>query len=296
MKNKNSILVAFVLNFSFAVFEFLGGIYTGSVAVASDAVHDFGDALSIGLAFWLEKKSSGQPDEKYTYGYSRYSVIGSVITTLILIFGSSAVILNAVNRLFNPARINYNGMIVFAVFGVAVNFLASLVTRHGDSLNRKAVNLHMLEDVLGWIVVLIGAVVMRFTDFWFIDPLMSICVALFILANAVKNIKQVIDLFLEKVPHGINTQELKNNLCRIEGVEDVHHIHIRSIDGYKNDASMHIVAKGNVSQIKAEIREELRKRGVVHSTLEFESADENCADKACNICVECSEEHHHYHH
>lgn len=296
MKNKNSILVAFLLNLLFAVFEFFGGIYTGSVAVASDAVHDFGDALSIGLAFVLEKKSLCRPDEKYTYGYIRYSVIGSFITTLILVSGSLAVIFNAVGRLLNPTAINYNGMIVFAAFGVAVNFLASLVTRHGDSLNRRAVNLHMLEDVLGWIVVLIGAVVMRFADFWFVDPIMSICVALFILVNAVKNIKQLTCLFLEKTPHGINTQDLKNHLCRIEGVKDVHHIHIRSIDGYRNDASMHVVANGDISKIKAAIREELREYGVVHSTLELEFPDENCTEKSCNICAECSEEHHHHHH
>ena len=192
MKTEKNIFIAFILNLAFSVFEFIGGVFTGSVAIISDAIHDIGDATSIGVAFFLEKKSKRQPDKKYTYGYARYSVIGSVLTTLILLFGSVMVIYNAVLRIINPTEINYNGMIIFAIVGVCVNFGAALLTRDGDSLNQKAVNLHMLEDVLGWIVVLIGAIVMRFTKFYIIDPLMSIGVAIFILINALKNLKDVL--------------------------------------------------------------------------------------------------------
>ena len=128
MKTEKNILIAFILNLSFAIFEFFGGVFTGSVAIVSDAIHDVGDATSIGISYFLEKKSKKKPDEKYTYGYLRYSVMGSVITTLILLFGSCAVIYNAVIRIFNPVEINYNGMIIFAVVGVAVNFLAAYLT------------------------------------------------------------------------------------------------------------------------------------------------------------------------
>ena len=174
MKTEKNILIAFILNLSFSIFEFIGGIFTGSVAIISDSVHDIGDAASIGIAFFLERKSKKQPDEKYTYGYKRYSLLGGIITTLILLLGSIAVVYNAVSRIISPTEINYNGMIIFAIVGVCVNLCASLLTRDGDSINQKAVNLHMLEDVLGWVVVLIGAIVMRFTDFYIIDPLMSI--------------------------------------------------------------------------------------------------------------------------
>ena len=180
MKTERNILIAFILNLSFSIFEFVGGVFTGSVAITSDAVHDIGDAASIGISYFLEKRSKKQPDEKYTYGYARYSIIGGFITTLILLIGSAFVIYNAIIRIINPVEINYNGMIVFAVVGVIVNFSAAFFTREGDSLNQKAVNLHMLEDVLGWIVVLVGAVVMRFTDFSLIDPIMSVGVSLFI--------------------------------------------------------------------------------------------------------------------
>ena len=200
MKTEKNILIAFLLNLSFSIFEFVGGIFTGSVAILSDAIHDIGDAMSIGVSYFLEKKSKKQPDDTYTYGYARFSVIGSVITTLILLFGSLAVIYNAIIRIINPVEINYNGMIIFAVVGVVVNFCAAYFTREGDSLNQKAVNLHMLEDVLGWVLVLIGAVVMRLTDFVYLDPIMSICLAVFIIINALKNLIEVANVFLEKAP------------------------------------------------------------------------------------------------
>ena len=145
MKSEKNIFIAFILNLAFSVFEFIGGIFTGSVAIVSDAIHDFGDAAGIGISYFLEKKSKKQPDEKHTYGYARYSVIGSLITTFILLFGSVTVIYNAINRLINPSEIDYNGMIIFAVVGVCVNFCAAYFTRDGDSLNQKAVNLHMLD-------------------------------------------------------------------------------------------------------------------------------------------------------
>ena len=296
MKTEKNILFAFILNLSFSIFEFIGGIFTGSVAIISDAIHDVGDAASIGAAFFLEKKSKKQPDEKYTYGYARYSVIGSVLTTLILLFGSAMVIYNAVLRIINPTEINYNGMIVFAIVGVCVNFGAAILTREGDSLNQKAVNLHMLEDVLGWIVVLVGAIVMRFTDFYMIDPLMSIGVAIFILINALKNLKDVLDLFLEKTPHGISIDEIAEHIREVEGVLSIHHIHVWSMDGHNNYATMHVVVNGDAHTIKHGIREELKEHGIGHVTLEFEAEGERCHEEHCHVDVVPSSGHHHHHH
>ena len=296
MKTEKNIFLAFILNLAFSIFEFVGGIFTGSVAIISDAIHDIGDATSIGIAFFLEKKSKKQPDEKYTYGYTRYSIIGSVITTLILLFGSVMVIYNAIVRIINPTEINYNGMIVFAIVGVLVNFLAALLTREGDSLNQKAVNLHMLEDVLGWVIVLIGAIVMRFTNFYILDPLMSIGVAIFIFVNAIKNLKEVLELFLEKVPHNIDVNELKEHIGKIDGVLNIHHIHIWSMDGHNNYATMHIVAEGDSHNIKKQIREELNEHGIGHVTLEIEAKNEQCHEEHCHIEFTSSTHHHHHHH
>ena len=297
MKTEKNILIAFILNLSFSVFEIIGGFFTGSVAIISDAVHDLGDATSIGISYFLEKKSKKQPDNTYTYGYARFSVMGSVITTLILLFGSVMVIYNAILRIINPVEINYNGMIVFAIVGALVNFLAAYFTKDGDSLNQKAVNLHMLEDVLGWIVVLVGAIIMRFTDIRIIDPLMSMGVAIFIFVNALKNLKEVLDLFLEKIPNNISIEEIKHHIKEIDGVVDVHHIHIWSMDGYLNYATMHIVANENSHEIKDKIRDELKEHGIGHATLEIESPTDHCHEEHCHIEeTHHSHSHHHHHH
>ena len=294
MKTERNILIAFLLNISFSIFELFGGIFTNSVAILSDSIHDLGDAISIGLSFFLEKKSKKKADNKYTYGYVRYSVLGGVITTTILLVGSILVIVGAVERLINPVDVNYQGMIIFAIVGVVLNFLAAYVTKEGDSINQKAVNLHMLEDVLGWIVVLIGAIIMNFTDIKIIDPIMCIGVATFILIHSLKNLKKVLDLFLEKTPNDVNIDELKEHLLKIDEVEDIHHIHVWSIDGYNNYATMHIVTKSNdLKNVKHKIREELEEHKICHAILETE--EEACDDKECNVEFH-HEGHHHHHH
>ena len=296
MKTEKNILVAFLLNLSFAIFELVGGIFTGSVAIISDAIHDVGDAVSIGVSYLLEKKSKKAPDDNYTFGYVRYSVIGGFITVCILLVGSVAVIINAVEKFFDPAEINYDGMIIFAVFGAVVNLIAARVTHDGDSINQKAVNLHMLEDVLGWLVVLVGAVIMRFTDLWFIDPIMSIGVALFILINALKQLKEITDLFLEKTPHGLSVAEIKEHIMEIDGVEDVHHLHLWSVDGVTGCATMHIVTDSDPHEIKEKVREELAEHGICHSTLELERTDEPCPAPKCVPTHTAHHGHHHHHH
>jgi len=296
MKTERNILVAFILNLVFSIFEFMGGVITGSVAIISDAIHDIGDAISVGISYIFEKKSKRQPDEKYTYGYARYSVLGGAIMTLILLVGSVVVIVNAVNRIINPVEIDYSGMIAFAIVGVLVNFFAAYFTREGGSINQRAVNLHMLEDVLGWVVVLIGAIVMRFTDFAIIDPIMSIGIAVFILVNAIKNLKNVIDLFLEKVPYGMSTKDIREHILEIDDVLDVHHVHIWSMDGQSSYATMHIVTNGDYHEVKEKVREELKEHGIGHVTLELEAETEECHERNCVVHTEYSGGHHHHHH
>lgn len=297
MKSEKNILVAFILNLAFAVFEFFGGAITGSVAIISDAVHDIGDAASIGISYFLERWSRKQPDDVYTFGYARYSVVGGMITTIILLIGSVMVMVSAIKRIISPVEIHYDGMLIFAVIGIFVNFFAAWFTKDGDSINQKAVNLHMLEDVFGWMVVLAGAVVMRFTDIQIIDPIMSIGVSLFILFNAIQNLKEVLSLFLEKIPDGISVHHIKEYLCQIEGVEDVHHIHIWSMDGHSNYATMHVVTNADTHEIKELIREELQEHGIVHATLELEMPGEACCAKSCYVdSAHAHHGHHHHHH
>lgn len=296
MKTERNILVAFILNISFSIFELIGGIFTNSISIMSDAVHDFGDALSIGISLILEKISKKKPDEKYTYGYARYSVLGALITTVVLTVGSVFVILGGINRILNPVTINYNGMIIFAIFGVVINFLAAYFTREGDSINQKAVNLHLIEDVLGWVVVLIGSILMKFTNITLVDSIMSIGIAIFILINAFKNLKYILDLFLEKTPKDISVEEIKKHLLEIEEIVDVHHIHIWSMDGVTNYSTMHIVTENkNVKELKRKIREEMCKIGISHTTIEIEDKNDNCEEKECEVKMNYEVHHHHHH-
>lgn len=298
MKTEKNILIAFILNLCFSIFEFFGGLFTGSIAIISDSIHDLGDALSIGISFFLERGSKKKPNSKYTYGYIRYSVLGSLITTVILLVGSLLVIAGSIHRVINPIEVNYSGMVLIACIGVVVNFLAAYFTHGEGSLNQKSVNLHMLEDVLGWVVVLVGAILMNFTDISVIDPIMSIGVAMFILINTIKNLGSVMNLFMDKTPKNVDIDEIIEHLIEIENVIDVHHIHVRSIDGYSNYGTLHLVID-NLSEykrVKDKAKEVLKELNVPHTTIEFELNDENCDDVECKVQYSEGEHHHHHHH
>ena len=298
MKTQKNIFIAFVLNFTFSVFEFLGGIFTGSVSIISDAVHDIGDAASIGISYLFERKSVKNPDTAYTYGYARYSIIGGLITIIILLIGSALVVYNAINRIIFPTEINYNGMIILAIIGVIINICAAWFTHEGNSLNQKAVNLHMLEDVLGWLIVLIGAVVMKFTGFALLDPILSIAVAVIIFITSIRNLKEILGPLLEKTPDNVNIHEIEKLLLEIDNVINVHHIHVWSIDGEHNYATMHVIFKENAHTVKENVRNTLKKYGIGHITIELESEDESCSDIVCNseCSLICGHNHHHHHH
>ncbi len=295
MRSDKNILFAFLLNLFFSVFELIGGALTGSVAIISDSLHDLGDAAGIGISWYLERKSKKQPDQRYTYGYGRYSVLGGMVTSLILLFGSFFVIFSATNRLLHPTPIHYDGMLLLAVIGTGMNLAAAWLTRGGNSLNQKAINLHMLEDVLGWVVVLIGAAVMRVTNFVFLDPLLSIAVALFILVNAVRTLQEALNLFLEKSPQGMGTEDICSLLCSMEQIKDVHHIHLWSLDGQQVYATMHIVTNAEPHALKEQVRDTLFHHGIHHATLELEAEGEPCTEPHCHIEAHCAHAHHHHH-
>jgi cobalt-zinc-cadmium efflux system protein len=189
-------------------------------------------------------------------------------------------------------------VIVFAVIGVGVNLIAAYVTREGDSLNQKAVSLHMLEDVLGWAVLLVGAIVMRFTDLWIIDPLLSLGVAIFILIHTVRNLSEIADLFLMKTPDGVEIHELEEKLLEIDGVKSIHHLRLWSVDGQHHQCSAHLVTEGDPYPMKMQARAILHEHGVTQITLETETELEPCREEE-NLPIEththCHHHHHHHH-
>ncbi len=301
MKTERNIFIAFILNLGFSIFEFIGGALTNSVSITSDAIHDMGDAASIGVSFFMERKSKHKADAKHSYGYARYSLIGSAVTTGVLAFGSLFMIKESIERIANPVTVDYRAMIWLAIFGFAVNLIAAVVTRDGDSHNQKAVNLHMLEDVFGWLVVLIGAIVMNFTDFTIIDSAMSIGIAVVILISAVRQFKEVLDIMLDNTPEGISIDKLSAELCDyISNVKEVHHMHIWSTDGTSNYATLHAIIDKKADEVKAktEIKKFLCEHEIDHTTVEIEREGEICAELSCKCSPKrkSASHHHHGHH
>lgn len=290
MKSEKNILIAFLLNLFFSIIEIIGGILTSSISIFSDAIHDLLDSLTIGVSFFLEKKSKKKVDDMYTYGYKRYSVLGAFITTSILFISSIIIIYHAVERIFNPIKLNYDGMLIIAILGVVINYGAVYFTKDGESLNQRAVNLHMLEDVLGWIIVLIGALIIKFTKLFWIDSVISIIVSIIIILKTIKHLNEILDLFLMKTPLDIDIEEIKKELLDIDGVIDIHHIHIWSLDEINNFATLHVVTDKNV---KEEIRYKMKNHGVENVTIEVENSNEICHNKHCKL-KDCNNLHHHH--
>ena len=285
-KSASNIKTAFFLNLGFSVFELIGGIYTNSISIISDSVHDFGDALSIAIAWGLEKKSEKAPNKNYTYGYKRFSLVGALITSVFLIIGSVIMLYNAIPRLLNPERVNYNGILILAVIGVIVNGLGAYKTARGNVISEKVVSLHLLEDVLGWAAVLISGVIMKFLDLPIIDPILCILITAFILFNVFKNIKSIFEVFLEKAPDNINIDSIISELLKNEKIIELHHIHFWSADSVVPYITFHVKVVDGLSQmemvnIKNFIRDKFKEKDINHVTLEIEFESENCNNIEC---------------
>ncbi len=283
-----------IINFFFSIFEFVGGALTGSAAIMSDAIHDLGDALSLGFSIYFGRKAKRGPDKKYTYGYSRFSVLGVFVTTVILAIGAAFMIFISVFRITTPAAIDLNMMLILSIIGLVLNTLAAFRTENGrfnviKAIEQKSVNGILVEDVIGWAIVLIGTIIMIQTGWVWLDPLMSIGISIYLIGSSFTSFKKVLDLFLEKVPEGESVDVVRYQVLAIPHVKDVHKIHLWSMDGKKLCATMHVVVDGKVidgtliensvensMNIKKEIKKQLRTTGISEVTLEIESENESC--------------------
>jgi len=280
-RSEGNIKVAFFLNLAFAIIEIIGGLWTSSVAILSDALHDVGDSLTLGVSWYFAKVAKRDRNHKYSYGYKRFSVLGALINSIVLVTGSVFIVMEAIPRLSDPVHPNTEGMIYLAIGGVLVNGLAAIRLSKGHSLNEKAVYTHLLEDILGWVAVLIGAIVMNFWDVPVIDPILSILIAVFILYNVFKNLRESFRIILQGTPSDISIKKIHEAIKDIPKVLDVHDCHIWSMDGEYHILSIHLVIKDDLAlseleQIKLETKERVNKLGISHTTIEFETQDEIC--------------------
>lgn len=281
VSERSNIGLAFAMNFAFTLIELVGGLWTNSVAILSDAVHDFGDSLSLALAWYFQRLSKRGRSKSYTYGYKRFSLLGAIVNSIVLVVGSVYIITEAVERLFHPASTSASGMFYLAILGIVVNGAAVLRTRKANSYNERVVSLHLLEDVLGWGAVLVGSAVMWLTGWTVIDPLLSLAVACFVLFNVYKNIRGVMPILLQGTPAEIDRDQVFSLLGSLEGVVSVHDLHIWSLDENYPILTAHLVlaeplTMPRVADLKRQVRAVLAEQGVHHATIEFETEDEGC--------------------
>jgi len=275
-----NIKVAFWLNTGFAILELFGGLYTNSIAILSDSLHDFGDSLSLGLSYYFQKKSAKKRDENFSYGYKRFSLLGAFINSLVLIVGSIFIIQELIQRFAHPEPSNAKGMFVFALIGVGVNGAAMLRLRKGTSINERVVSLHFLEDVLGWVAVLIGSIVMMFVEVPLLDPILSLGITCFILFNVYKNMKAAFRIILQGVPENVDINSIRKKITSLKGVNDVHDLRTWTMDGDYNVLTLHVVTDENtpagIEDLKREVRHSLEHMNINHTTIEIEPPNNGC--------------------
>ena len=278
---EKNLSIAFFLNAFFVIVEIVGGLLTNSIAILTDALHDFGDCLSLATAWFLQKKSKQGRDAKYSYGYKRFSLLGSIFLSGVLLVSSIVVIYEAVKRIMAPEAVEAQGMMWIAIFGIVINGAAALRVKKGSSLNEKAVFLHIMEDVLGWIAVLVASIVMQFVNFPILDPLLSLGISIWVLINVYRNMRATFKILLQAVPDDVDVSALKEKLLKIAGVNSIHDLHLWSLDGEEHVMTLHVVSDAQEScNMKQEIMEVAKTFHIVHSTIEFEHPNEEC----CNNC------------
>ena len=285
-QKEGNVKVAFFLNLSFTIIEVIGGLYTNSLAILSDALHDLGDSLSLGLSWYFQKLSKKGRTKKFSYGYKRFSLLGAIINSIVLVAGSIFILTKAIPELFNPGETNVQGMLYLAILGIAVNGAAVLKLRKGESLNEKVVSLHLLEDLLGWVAVLIGSIIMMYTDAPFIDPLLSVLISLFVLYNVYKNLRKSMLVILQGIPEDVSLEDIKEKLKDISEITDVHDNHVWSMDGEYNILTIHLrldqdYKLSEQAKLKEKVRSQLKDESINHITIEFEGQDENCELEDC---------------
>ncbi|MFL2072372.1 cation diffusion facilitator family transporter [Marinilactibacillus psychrotolerans] len=265
--------IVFILNLVFSGLEFIFGFIFNSSAILSDAVHDLGDSVSVGLALFFQKYSTKKSNDKFSFGYQRFSLLGALITAVVLLAGSILVAFRSIPLLFDPQPVNSSGMLWISIFAIAINGYAAWLMSKGKSENESFLNLHMLEDVLGWVGVLIVSIIMQFSNLYILDPILSIGIAIYIFVQAVPKFYNTLTIFLESVPKGVDLNELEKNILAIEEIDDFSHFHFWSIDGQENAFSVTLLVSsenmGDASKIKTQVRNQLQDYNVTHSTIEL---------------------------
>ena len=267
-----NILSAFFINLTFTIISLTGGWLTNSMAIISDSIHDLGCTVSIALAWVFERIAGHKPTSHFTFGYRRFTLLGAFVNAFILLSGSAVVLYESIGRMAHPEEVNAEGMLWFALLAILFKGLAVWRTWKGSSVNQRMVSLHLLGDCLGWVAVLLGSIVMLFVEIPLLDPILSVCISLYILYNVVHNLIVAFRIVLEGVPADVNYKALKAEVAALSGIAEINELRVWSLDNEHHAAEVHLTTAlatlDEIEVLKESLRTTLEKYGVMMSTIE----------------------------
>lgn len=279
-----------ILNLGITLVELVGGIIAGSLALISDSAHNFGDALSLMLSYVAERISRKPKNSKKTFGYKRANIIAAFFNSATLLIIGGLLTLEAIRRFFEPvSSINTNVVLVVGTIGLIANLLSMMILKKWskESLNIRSAYLHMLMDSLSSIAVLIGAIFIKFYGLKFLDSIVTILIALYVIKEAIEIFSGSLSILMESTPVGFNIESISSQLLRNPVIKDIHHVHIWALDERSILFEGHVNLREDVKvsetmDIYNEIKSELEKFGINHVTIQFEY--NGCKDNGLISC------------
>lgn len=272
-KAGENLAFVFFMNLAFNIIVIAGGLATNSMAILADCIHDMSDTISIALAWALECVSQKDSTDRYSYGYQRFSILGAVIISVFVIIMAFVILQEAIPRLFSPQSVDAEGMLLVAVVGIIFKSISVYRLHEGETFNEKAILFHQLGDVFEWVAILVLSVILMFWDGApYLDPFVSIGIALWLIFNLGRNLIKAIQVLLQKTPDNFDVNNFKSQILAIDGVKDIDDFHIWSLDGIDSVMTLKVnVDFGkDVEKIKREIYDISARYHVVDITIEFD--------------------------
>ena len=272
-KASENLAFVFFMNLAFNIIVVIGALATNSMAILADFIHDASDTISIAVAWILEKVSQKDSSDKYSYGYQRFSILGAVIISVFVIIMALVILNEAIPRLFAPEEVDASGMLIIALIGIVFKSLSVYRLHRGETFNEKAILFHQLGDVFEWVAILVLSLVLMFWDGApYLDPFVSIGIALWLIFNLGRNLYKALEVLLQKTPDYFDVDEFRRSIEDIDGVNAIDDFHIWSLDGIDSVMTLKVdVDFGkNVNEIKKEIYAISNKYHVVDITIELE--------------------------
>ena len=272
-KAGENLAFVFFINLAFNIVVISAALATNSMAILADFIHDASDTISIALAWFLEHVAQRDSTDKYSYGYQRFSILGAVIISIFVIIMAFVILSEAIPRLFAPEGVDAGGMLAVAIVGIVFKFVSVYRLHKGETYNEKAIFFHQLGDIFEWVAILILSLVLMFWDgAQYLDPFVSIGIALWLIFNLGRNLYKSIEVLLQKTPDYFDVEEFRQSIENIDGVNAIDDFHIWSLDGIDSVMTLKVdVDFGkDVGEIKKEIYAISKKYHVVDITIELE--------------------------